>query len=146
MVSEEDGSISDESVLYQGTWLAFDTANKQNLTTQIEEQRFEYSVELTRLKDTNEALRAENSALIVSAGKDSLTIQALQSSNDEMVNEISELATTAKAETIAAINRRAKEAAALARYSLKERQQSISLNSGIVNYSSAAKNLQKFSL
>ena len=145
MISE-DGSISDESVLYQGMWLAFDDANRITLTSQIEKLRFEYSTELARLKDINTALNAKNNVLVASAGQNSLTIQALQSSNDEMVNEISELTTATKSETVMAINRRAKEASALGHKQLMERQQAISLNGDTVNYDAAARNLQKFTL
>ena len=75
MVSPLDGSISDESILYQGIWLAFDDASRITLTSQIEEQRLAYSEELARLKLENDALKEDNKQLVDSAGEDTLTIQ-----------------------------------------------------------------------
>tara|TARA_R110000744_G_scaffold74565_3_gene148865 strand:+ start:1179 stop:2024 length:846 start_codon:yes stop_codon:yes gene_type:complete len=158
MVSEEDGSISDESVLYQGTWLAFDTASRVTLTSQIEEQRLEYSIELARLKEENVSLKNDNSELINISQADIVTIQALQASNDELVNEVTELrdefgaGTFGGGETFALANR-AKEASALQRKNAILKQQSIALRKtdSIYNnqkdfYKVAANNLQQYSI
>ena len=109
MIDPTDDSTSDESVLYQGLWLAVDDANRTTLTSQIEEQRVEYSVELARLQAENEALKAENAQLVESAEEDTLTIQALQNSNEELTNEIAELTKDLKSTKVELINRRAKE-------------------------------------
>ena len=156
MVSVEDDSISDESILYQGTWLAFDDASRLTLTSQIEEQRLEYSIELAKLKDKNAALNVSNAKLLKSAGEDGLAIQALQASNDEMVNEIAELTKNLSSAKTAEINRNAEAAAALARKQLLERQQREALaNAGTitidglghsVNYEMASLNLQQYSI
>jgi len=153
MVSTEDDSISDESILYQGTWLAFDDASRITLTSQIEEQRLEYSIELAKLKDVNTALSAENDALVVSAGQDELAIQTLQASNDEMVDEIAVLAADIESTRITEINRKAKAATALGRKQLLARQQLNALRAaGSFRenkkefFEVAAKNLQKYSI
>ncbi len=123
MVNAEDGSTSDESVLYQGMWLAADAANRTTLTSQIEEQRLEYSIELARLKEELEALKKENAELIASSEEDAATIQELQNSNDELTNEIAELKNDLNAQKLAELNRRAKEAQARAHAQMKKRQQ-----------------------
>jgi predicted metal-dependent hydrolase len=153
MISEADDSISDESVLYQGTWLSFDAANRTTLTTQIEEQRLEYSTELARLKVENDLLKSDNKILIASAGKDELSIQALSYSNDELVDWLGEIAKNNKSLLSSALYRKAKAATALGRIQLKARQQTKALQNsslGITNkkafYLAAARNLQKYSL
>ena len=153
MVSEDDGSISDESILYQGTWLAFDDASRITLTSQIEEQRIKYSIELARLHEKNAAISADNSLLITTIEKQALTIQALQSSNDEMVDEISELTKDAKSAKITAMNKRSKEASAKNQELYRFIQQTKSLKritseggNGKAFYKVAAGNLQKFTL
>ena len=153
MVSEEDGSISDESILYQGTWLAFDTASRVTLTSQIEEQRLEYSIELARLKEENASLKNDNSELINISQADIVTIQALQASNDELVNEVSELSADLESTEIDAINQRARAASELQRKNAVLKQQSIALRKtdSIYNnqkdfYVNAANNLQQYSI
>ena len=157
MVSEEDGSISDESILYQGTWLAFDSASRTTLTSQIEEQRLEYSIELARLKEENASLKNDNSELINISQADIVTIQALQASNDELVNEVSELRDEFSAGTFETskpgLAIRAQEASALQRKNAILKQQSIALRKtdSIYNnqkdfYKLAANNLQQYSI
>tara|TARA_R110000796_G_scaffold27364_5_gene75559 strand:+ start:462 stop:1277 length:816 start_codon:yes stop_codon:yes gene_type:complete len=147
MVSTEDDSISDESILYQGTWLAFDAASKLTLTSQIEEQRLEYSIELAKLKDKNAVLIASNDELLKLTGENTLVIQALQASNDEMVNEIAELNKDLSSTESAEINRKAAAAAALARKQLLEMQQRKSFaSSSPTFFEVASANLQKFSI
>tara|TARA_R110002096_G_scaffold66927_2_gene162622 strand:+ start:317 stop:1297 length:981 start_codon:yes stop_codon:yes gene_type:complete len=123
MVSPLDGSISDESILYQGIWLAFDDASRITLTSQIEEQRLVYSEELARLKLENDALKEDNKQLVDSAGEDTLTIQALQNSNDELTNELAELSKNLKSTKIQLLNRQAKEAQRLADQQKNKKQQ-----------------------
>tara|TARA_B110000285_G_scaffold206390_1_gene244925 strand:+ start:693 stop:1679 length:987 start_codon:yes stop_codon:yes gene_type:complete len=158
MVSPLDGSISDESILYQGIWLAFDDASRVTLTSQIEEQRLAYSDELARLKLENDALKEDNKQLVDSAGEDTLTIQALQNSNDELTNELAELLKNVKSPIAnpGPTNRKAKEAQRLADQQKKKRQQirairestvaqqTASTNPGF--WRNAAANLQNFTI
>ncbi len=156
MIDPTDDSTSDESVLYQGLWLAVDDANRTTLTSQIEEQRIEYSVELARLQTENEALKAENAQLVESAEEDTLTIQALQNSNEELTNEIAELTKDLKSTKVELINRRAKEAQAYSIRQMKKKQQIRAIKNAaktaqtkskkISFYKNAAKNLQNYSI
>ena len=154
MVSASDDSVSDESILYQGTWLAFDAANRDRLTSQIAEQQLEYSRELGILKEENIAIKLTNTQLLEEAGKDELAMQALQASNDEMVNEIAELTKDLKSSNFELINRRAKMAAAARQRNLKTRQQNTALqinslpNGGNKKafFNAAAQNLQQYSI
>ena len=152
MISEEDSSVSDESILYQGTWLAFDSASRTTLTSQIEEQRLEYSIELARLKEENASLKNDNSELINISQADIVTIQALQASNDELVDELQVL-TGDNDNSFNQFAQRAKVASALQRKNAILKQQSIALRKtdSIYNnqkdfYKVAANNLQQYSI
>jgi len=156
MIDPSDGSTSDESVLYQGIWLAVDDANRTTLTSQIEEQRLEYSIELAKLQAEIEALKKENEALSVSSAEDQLTIQGLQASNEELVDEIAELSKNLKSTKIELIKRRSKEAQAYAFRQLIKRQQIRSIKEAALAaqtkskkksfFRSAAKNLQNYTI
>jgi hypothetical protein len=154
MVSALDGSVSDESILYQGLWLSFAASSRITLTSQIEEQRLAYSDELARLKLENDGLKKENVELINSANGDTLVIQRLQNSNEELTNELAELSKDLKSSKIQIINRQAKEAQGLADKQKRKKQQIIAIqeSSGAARTSStnpgfwrnAAENLQNY--
>jgi len=156
MIDPQDGSTSDESVLYQGIWLAVDDANRITLTSQIEKQRLEYSIELAKLQAENEALKKENAELVNSAEEDTLTIQTLQNSNEELTNEIAELSKDLKSTKIKLINRRAKEAQAYSIRQIKKKQQirAIRESAKVAQtkskkkyfYKTASKNLQNYTI
>jgi hypothetical protein len=155
MVDPVDSSISDESILYQGVWLAYSEATRTTLTSQIEEQTAMYSVELAALKDENTLLKDENSELITSSEQDTLTIQTLQASNDELTNEISDLNKIVTSNAFAALNRQSSKAQAMANKHLRAKQQILALRRGNSDAASggnspnfwrqAASNLQNFS-
>jgi hypothetical protein len=148
MTDADDSSISDESILYQGTWLAFDDASRITLTSQIEEQRLEYSILLAKLQNEITDTNVQNTKLLARAAQNDLTIQALQASNDEMVNEIAELSEDIESSKITEINRRAKEAQELARKQWKINQlewlKNNPRNKGTIAL--AANNLQQYSI
>ncbi len=156
MIDPTDGSTSDESVLYQGIWLAADDANRISLTRQIEETRVEYSILLGRLQTEIDALKKENAELLESSNEDTLTIQALQNSNEELTNEIAELSKDLKSTKIDLINQRSKAAAAAARRQLIKKQQirAIQESAKVAQtkskkrafYKNASKNLQNFTI
>jgi len=156
MINPEDGSTSDESVLYQGLWLAFDDASRKTLTSQIEEQRLEYSVELARLNKQINILNNTIKALTTSAEEDTLAIQALQNSNEELTNKVAELTGDLKSTTIELMNRRAKDAQALSLAQIKKKQQisAIKKRAQVAQtrskkrafFRTAAKNLQNFTV
>ena len=168
MVSVDDDSISDESVLYQGTWLAFNDASRVTLTSQIEEQRLEYSIELAKLNEKVKAQVKINTKLLNQARQDELAIQALQNNNSDIINEISALADSPEesfgrdkkqtlrntSKRIGDLVRRQKEAQAVSRKAelLRQQTQALSIATDAVNvkskafYDLAANNLQNYSL
>jgi len=156
MIDETDGSISDESVVYQGIWLAFDDANRTSLISQIEEQRIEYSIQLGNLQDENTKLKEDNAFLVTSSGEDDLTIQQLQNSNTDLTDEIAILSADLDSTTVDALNRAAADAQLLAEQRMKIKQQSRALSDANRNaqtaaqrkgfYKQAAGTLQNYSL
>ena len=154
MISALDNSISDESILYQGIWLAFNDSSRLSLTSKIEEQRIAYSEELAKLREEINACNKDNKELLNSASEDNLTIQALQNSNDELTNELARLSADLSSTEIALANRNAKEAQRLAELNKTKRQQIRAINENAVTaqtgavkpefYQQAAKNLQNF--
>jgi hypothetical protein len=149
-------STSDETILYQGLWLAFDDATRTTLTSQIQDQKLLYSEELAKLKAENDALKKENAELVENANEDTLTIQSLQSSNEDLTNEVSELEAQLDAAASAAVKRESKKAQALANRQLKKKQQIMAIkNARLASQSGskkksffkqASKNLEEFSL
>jgi len=156
MVDPSDGSTSDESVLYQGIWLAVDDANRISLTRQIEEARVEYSILLANLQDENEELKADNAELITSAEEDETTIINLQNNNNELTDELAELSKDLKSSKIAAIIQKAKAAQKYADLNKLRKQQIRAIRTRAVTsqtkakkvqyYKSAAKNLQNYTI
>ncbi len=155
MTDPTDESVSDETVLYQGVWLDYSEATRTALTSQMEDAAALYSVELAALKEENELLKKENSELITLSEQDTLTIQTLQSSNEELTNEITELDKKIKSAELARLNRQSRKAQALAEKQLKRKQQNTALQRGNADAASgansdayweqAASNLQNFS-
>ena len=156
MIDPADGSTSDESVLYQGIWLAVDDANRATLTSQIEETRIEYSIELARLQKENADLMADNAELVTSAEEDDTTIINLQNNNNELTDELAELSKDLKSTRIRAIIQNAKAAQKYADLQKRKKQQirAIQASARIAAtaakkksfYKSAAKNLQSYTL
>ena len=156
MIDESDGSISDESVVYQGIWLAFDDASRISLNSQIEEQRIEYSIQLGNLQDENTKLKEDNAFLVTSSGEDDLTIQQLQNSNTDLTDEIAVLSADLDSTTVDALNRAAADAQLLAVQRSTIKQQSRALSDANRNaqtaaqrkgfYKQAAGTLQNYSL
>jgi len=156
MVDPTDGSTSDETVLYQGVWLAVDDANRITLTRQIEEARTEYSILLGRLQTQIDELTQDNAELITSAQEDEATIIRLQNNNNELTDELAELTKDLKSTRIAALNQRAKEAQKYAELQMQRRQQVKALKQSLITaltkskkvefYKNAAKNLQNFTV
>mgnify|MGYP003131659188 FL=1 len=149
-------STSDETILYQGLWLAFDDATRTTLTSQIQDQKLLYSEELAKLKAENDALKKENAELVENANEDTLTIQSLQSSNEDLTNQVSELEAQLDAAASATVKRESKKAQALANRQLKKKQQIMAIkNARLASQSGskkksffrqASKNLEEFNL
>ena len=156
MVDPTDGSTSDESVIYQGLWLAASDANRISLTSQIEEQRLEYSIELAKLQAEITDLKAQIAELVNSAAEDDVTIEALRNSNEELTNEVAELSKDLKSTTVELINKRAKLAQEMALKQIKKRQQILAIKKSAkiaqtkskkrFFYRNAAKNLVQYTI
>tara|TARA_R100000544_G_scaffold33864_1_gene20469 strand:- start:328 stop:1269 length:942 start_codon:yes stop_codon:yes gene_type:complete len=156
MIDPVDNSVSDESVLYQGIWLAVDDANRITLTSQIEKQRIEYSIELARLLEENKMLKANERALLTSSSQDTLTIQELQQSNIQLTDEISTLTLDLDSAKLTQLNLAAKNAQANATKQLEIKQQVSAINKAnfvaqtgsrnISFFRQAAGNLQNFTI
>jgi hypothetical protein len=156
MVSIGDESISDESILYQGIWLAFDEASRVTLLSQIEEQREAYSKELGILKEENARLNEVIKQLTVNVSEQDVTIVSLQRSNEEMSNEIAELTGNLESAALAALQIRAKDVQLLADTQIRKTQQIRAIkeipvlaqtsasNPGF--WRNAAKNLQNYTI
>tara|TARA_R110000744_G_scaffold121587_2_gene226321 strand:+ start:2083 stop:2937 length:855 start_codon:yes stop_codon:yes gene_type:complete len=161
MISEEDDSISDESILYQGTWLAFDTASRVTLTSQIEKQRLEYSIELAKLKRELDTANKANELLIQQTQQDDLAIQALTENNNRIIDEISALEesprdkfaikkTTNRLRELVQEQRTAQEFGRQAELLRQQNQALAIIDAGIATnttfFKQAALNLQQYSL
>ena len=161
MISEEDDSISDESILYQGTWLAFDTASRVTLTSQIEKQRLEYSIELAKLKRELDTADKTNKLLIQQTQQDDLAIQALTENNNRIIDEISALEesprdkfaikkTTNRLRELVQEQRTAQEFGRQAELLRQQNQALAIIDAGIATnttfFKQAALNLQQYSL
>ena len=154
MIDPLEGSVSDESVLYQGIWLSIDDANRVSLTSQIEETRIEYSRLLAQLQLENENVKKDNAELVTSSQEDDTAILRLTNSNEELTNEIAELTKDLSSQKIASINRRAKEAIKYAELQKLSKQQKRALKVAAREastgrqkkeyYKNAAKNLENF--
>ncbi len=104
----------------------------------------------------NEALKKENLELVNSAEEDTLSINTLQNSNEELTNEIAELSKDLKSTKIELINRRAKEAQAFSIRQIKKKQQirAIKESAKVAQtrskkkyfYRNASKNLQNYTI
>jgi hypothetical protein len=154
MIDEGDGSISDESVLYQGMWLAYKDANRITLTSQMEDERLEYSRILARIEGLLVSANTRGNKYKQLYEEGIVTIQALNTSNEELTNLNTELAGDLKSSQVEEIARRAKAAQNLAQAQLIIRQQKQALrHSGTQNkarkksfFRQAAKNLQQYSV
>ena len=114
------------------------------------------NIELAKLQAEIKALKKENAELVSSAEEDTLTIQALQNSNEELTNEIAELTKDLKSTKVELINRRAKEAQAFSIRQIKKKQQirAIKESAKVAQtkskkrafYKNASKNLQNFTV
>jgi hypothetical protein len=98
MIDPNDGSTSDESVLYQGIWLAVDDANRVALTRQIEELRLEYSNdELTKeLAELSKELKSTVIEQINRRAKDAIALSLKQQKKKQQIIAIKKRATVAQ--------------------------------------------------
>lgn len=88
---EDESGVSDESVLYTGTFLGITDAAQQTLTAKLNEQALLYAEELAKLKAEIERLNSELAEMISLDEEQIATIQALEASNLALTNEVAVL-------------------------------------------------------
>jgi hypothetical protein len=120
---EDESGVSDESVLYTGTFLGLNDAAKQTMTSKLNEQALLYSQELAKLQSEIERLNAQLAEMISLDEEQIATIQALEASNLSLTNEVATLTDKlGSAESELAL-KEAEEAQALADANKKKREQ-----------------------
>jgi hypothetical protein len=151
---EDESGVSDESVLYTGTFLGLTDAAKQTMTSKLNEQALLYSQELAKLQSEIERLNAQLAEMLSLDEEQIATIQALEASNLSLTNEVATLTDKlGSAESELAL-KEAEEAQALADANKRKREQIAALrkraNIEASKYSEtryfkqAADNLQEF--
>lgn len=90
MMTDPDG-VSDESVLYTGTFLSFTDAAKVSLTQQLEDARIEYSKQLASLQANVDRLNQDISQKDSLIAEQTAVIETLRESNQNLSNEIAVL-------------------------------------------------------
>jgi hypothetical protein len=88
---EDESGVSDESVLYTGTFLGLTDAAKQTMTSKLNEQALLYSQELVKLQSEIERLNAQLAEMLSLDEEQIATIQALEASNLSLTNEVTTL-------------------------------------------------------
>lgn len=138
---EDESGVSDESVLYTGTFLGIADAARQTLTAKINEQALLYAEELAKLKAEIERLNSELAEMISLDEEQIATIQALKSSNISLTNEVAILTEKLGAAESEIALEEAKNAQLRADLLKKKRQQVRSIRK--VAKSTATKSKQK---
>ena len=152
MVSQ-DGTESDESVVYTGTFSKLTDEAKKSLTSQMNAIAEEYSIELSRLQQQNADLQTQVNSLNQTVNEQSVVIDSLNASNEELTNEIAELTKNAESSKLIKLQKTAKSVQAQAQQAKENaaqvigRQGKLSGTSKVKpNYESLAKVNQKYSI
>lgn len=152
MVSQ-DGTESDESVVYTGTFSKLTDEAKKSLTSQMNAIAEEYSIELSRLQQQNADLQTQVNSLNQTVNEQSVVIDSLNASNEELTNEITELTKNAESSKLIKLQKTAKSVQAQAQQAKENaaqvigRQGKLSGTSKVKpNYESLAKVNQKYSI
>ena len=90
-MTSDDGSNSDESIIYTGKFLSITDAARQSLTSQIDDLTLHYTNEVATLTDENTSLKAEIESLKAELAQNNLIIDTLRASNESLSNELAEL-------------------------------------------------------
>jgi len=152
MVSQ-DGTESDESVVYTGTFSKLTDEAKKSLTSQMDAIAEEYSIELSKLQQQNADLQTQVDSLNQTVNEQSVVIDSLNASNEELTNEITELTKNAESSKLIKLQKTAKGIQAQAQQAKENaaqvigRQGKLSGTSKVKpNYESLAKVNQKYSI
>lgn len=151
---EDPSGISDESVLYTGTFLGISDAANQSLTAKFRDQALLYSQELAKLNTKIESLNAQIAEMLTLDEEQIATIQALQASNLTLSNEVATLSEKLGAAESELVLKEAEEAQKLADLNKQKREQTESIINVTKSFATnaaqrrffkqAASNLQEF--
>jgi len=141
---EDESGVSDESVLYTGTFLGLADAAQQTLTAKLNEQALVYAEELSKLKAEVDKLNTQLSEMITLDEEQITTIQALEASNLTLTNEVATLTEQLGAAESEIVLEEAKNAQLRARLMKKKRQQVSAIRKVAKSTSSKAKQVRYF--
>jgi hypothetical protein len=141
---EDESGVSDESVLYTGTFLTVQDEAKQAMSVKFKEQALLYARELEGLQKIIKNYEIELAKMISLDEEQITTINALRASNEELTNQVSTLTEqlgTAESEIALKdaqlVQKRAEELK-------KKRQQIESIKKAVVKESTKAKKVRYY--
>jgi len=149
MVSN-DGSESDESVIYTGTFQSITDDARVSLTSQIDDLRIQYTKDVAILTNENTTLKKQVNDLTTQLNQANLIIQNLRNSNESLTNDLFELSKDLTSQKIEKTLNDAKQAQAVADKNQNEVTQKNAINSRITDKTNkitnkiGASKLQKF--
>ncbi len=150
---EDESGVSDESVLYTGTFLTLQDSVQQTMTDKLNQQALLYSKELASKQKIIDDYAADLREMISLDEVQNTTIATLEASNLELANELALLTEKLGATEATIVTKNARRAAQAAETSKKKRSQikAIQLkstkssgNKQLRYYSQAADLLQEF--
>ena len=151
---EDEHGVSDESVLYTGTFLGLTDAAQESLTSKLNTQGLLYARELAELQATISRLNAEISELVSTVNDGTATISALDISNQELTNEVAVLSNKLGTKESQGVLTSARAAQARARKKVRRNSQVSALRVAAQNqatqasqtrfYEQAASNLEEY--
>ena len=151
---EDEHGVSDESVLYTGTFLGLTDAAQESLTSKLNTQGLLYARELAELQATISRLNAKISELVSVVNEDTATISALDISNQELTNEVAVLSGKLGTKESRGVLANARAAQARARKKVRRNSQVSALRVAAQNqatqanqtrfYRQAASNLEEY--
>lgn len=127
-VMMDPNGMSDESVVYTGTFLSFDESAKVSISKQLEDTRLDFSRQLAVLQNNINRLGLDISAKDSLISEQLAVIEVLKQSNQNLSNEIRALSTRVSSETVELILDEAKNAQAAEEAAKRNRQQIRSIN------------------
>jgi len=151
---EDEHGVSDESVLYTGTFLGLTDAAQESLTSKLNTQGLLYARELAELQATIKKLNAEISELVSTVNDGTATIKVMDISNQELTNEVAVLSDKLGTKESRGVLTSARAAQALARKKVRRNSQVSALRVAAQNqatqasqtrfYEQAASNLEEY--